>query len=476
MFIMNIKDLIGEATEYDKKLALEEKKPKSWCKSVSAFANTFGGALIFGISNDEQIVGLEDPKGDAEKISEAIKTRLDPIPEFKLRFHKTEDGKILVILDVYKGDETPYYYSGDGVLEAYVRVGNESVKVTATELKRLVLRGKNTSYDSQNSTYKVEDYAFSKIKERYKKWTGNSFDDKDLISFGLVNEQGDLTNAGALLADESPIRCSRLFCTRWNGLNKSGGAVDALDDAEYSGSVISLIENGEAFIKRNCKMKWRKTANSREEMPEYVERSYHEALVNALAHRDYLVNGSEVHIDIYDDRMEIYSPGGMPDGSMIQDRDPLTVPSTRRNPVLADVFNRLGYMERKGSGFGKIISGYEFQINYNEGKRPSFRSDRYQFTVVMPNLNYDVPQDFEGNETMSESMSESMSKSMSELERTRMQIILHYLDTNKEINSSIAAKLLEVEIKTASRLLLKAEKLDILKSSGKTKNKVYFRE
>ena len=91
--------------------------------------------------------------------------------------------------------------------------------------------------------------------------------------------------------------------------------------------------------------------------------------------------------------MEIYSPGGMPDGSMIQDRDPLTVPSTRRNPVLADVFNRLGYMERKGSGFGKIISGYEFQINYNEKKRPSFRSDRYQFTVVMPNLNYDVPQD-----------------------------------------------------------------------------------
>ena len=473
---MNIKDLIGEATEYDKKLVLEEKKPKSWCKSVSAFANTFGGALIFGISNEGMVVGLENPEGDAEKISEVIKTRLDPMPEFKLRFYQTEDGKVLIILDVYKGDEIPYYYSGDGVLEAYVRVGNESVKATATELKRLVLRGKNTSYDSQNSTYKAEDYAFSKLKERYKKWTGNSFDDKDLISFGLVNEQGNLTNAGALLADESPIRCSRLFCTRWNGLNKSGGAVDALDDAEYSGSVISLIENGEAFIKRNCKMKWRKTANSREEMPEYVERSYHEALINALAHRDYLVNGSEVHIDIYDDRMEIYSPGGMPDGSMIQDRDPLMVPSTRRNPVLADVFNRLGYMERKGSGFGKIISGYEFQINYDESKRPSFRSDRYQFTVVMPNLNYDVSHDFEENETMSESMFESMSESMSKLERTRMQIILHYLDTNKEINSSIAAKLLKVEIKTASRLLLKAEKLDILNSYGKTKNKVYFRE
>ena len=221
---MNIRDLIGEATEYDKKLVLEEKKPKSWCKSVSAFANTFGGKLIFGISDEGQIVGLDDPEGDAEKISEAVKSRLDPIPEFKLRFHKADGEKVLVILEVHKGDETPYYYSGDGVLEAF---------------------------------------AFSKLKERYKKWTGNSFDDKDLISFGLLNEQGELTNAGALFADESPILCSRLFCTRWNGLNKSGGAVDALDDAEYSGSVVSLIENGGAFIKRNCKTKWRKTANIR---------------------------------------------------------------------------------------------------------------------------------------------------------------------------------------------------------------------
>ena len=190
---------------------------------------------------------------------------MDPIPEFRLRFEQVEDGKVLIILDIFKGEETPYYYSGDGVLEAYVRVGNESVKATSTELKRQVLRGRNTSYDSQISTYKVEDFAFSKLRERYKKWTGNSFDEKDLISFGLANEQGYLTNAGALVADESPIRWSRLFCTRWNGLNKSGGTIDAFDDAEYSGSVLSLIDNGEAFIKRNAKLMWRKTANSREE-------------------------------------------------------------------------------------------------------------------------------------------------------------------------------------------------------------------
>ena len=376
MDILEIKNIIGETTEYDKKLKLEVKKPKSWCKSISAFANTLGGFLIFGISDDNQIVGLETPDKDAELISEIIKTRLNPIPEFKISFH-TEDGNVVLIVQVFKGEETPYYYSGDGLLEAYVRIGNESVKASPIELKRLVLRGRNTTFDSQNSMYKVEDYAFSKLRERYKKWTGNSFDEKDLVSFGLATEQGYLTNAGALIADESPIRYSRIFCTRWNGLNKSGGTFDALDDAEYEGSVISLIDNGEAFIKRNAKMMWKKTANSREEMPEYVERSYHEALVNAIAHRDYLINGSEVHIDIYDDRLEIYSPGGMPDGSNIQERNPVTVPSTRRNPVLADVFNRLGYMERKGSGFAKILDNYAFQVNYTDEKKPYFRSDRY---------------------------------------------------------------------------------------------------
>ena len=130
---MDMENLIGETTEYDKKAALEVKKPKSWCKSVSAFANTLGGALIFGMADDGQIVGLTEPDSDAEKISELIKTRMEPIPEFRLRFHKTDDGKVLLILDVFKGEETPYYYSGDGTLEAFVRIGNESVRASATE-------------------------------------------------------------------------------------------------------------------------------------------------------------------------------------------------------------------------------------------------------------------------------------------------------------------------------------------------------
>lgn len=385
---MNLRDIIGETTDYDKKLALEAKKPKSWCKSVSAFANGVGGTLIFGVTNDNEVRGLLDAEKDAEIISEQIKTCLDPIPEFHLSFYITEDDKTLILLNIRQGEETPYYYLADGVMEAYVRLGNESVKADATELKRLVLRGKNSSYDALATNYSVSDYAFSKLRERYKAWTGESLDDKELVSFGLVDDKGKLTNAGALLADDSPIRWSRIFCTRWNGLDKGGGIMDALDDAEYSGSLISLLNEGTAFIKRNMKTMWRKTADSRIDMPEYCERSYFEALVNALVHRDYLVNGSEVHIDMFDDRMVIYSPGGMPDGTLIQERVIDAIPSTRRNPVLADVFQRLGYMERKGSGLTKIINAYKNANNYDESKAPQFISSRVEFTVILKNLNY----------------------------------------------------------------------------------------
>ena len=151
-----------------------------------------------------------------------------------------------------------------------------------------------------------------------------------------------------------------------------------------------LLNEGVGFVKRNMKTMWKKTANSRIEMPEYCERSVFEALVNALIHRDYTILGSEVHIDIYDDRLTIYSPGGMADGTRVQERDISNISSTRRNPVLADIFGRLGYMERQGSGFKKITEAYYAAHNYRAELEPKFYSDSVSFQVTLYNLNYNV--------------------------------------------------------------------------------------
>lgn len=341
--------LIGEATAYDKKQQLEVKRPKSWLKSVSAFANGEGGTLVFGISDDDQVVGLADAEGDAERISEEIKTKLDPIPAVNLEF-KEVDGKKLVLLHVHKGQETPYYYIGDKQRLAFVRVGNESVVADRLQLKSLVMRGADRSFDAIPSPYKFEDMSFSKLKSVHFKRLNQSFDDRDFVSWGIVDNDGKLTNAGALLADDSPIRHSRIFCTRWNGLDMTSGLGEALDDAELEGSVISQLQDAVAFVRNNSHRRWWKEAEYREELPDYPERAVTEVICNAIIHRDYMELGSEIHIDMYDDRMEVYSPGGMFDGRLIQQLNPLTVPSKRRNPLLADFFHRLKLMERRGSG------------------------------------------------------------------------------------------------------------------------------
>ena len=83
-----------------------------------------------------EVIGIEDYKEVSEEISLLIKTHLDPVPLFKLDFYKHEDEKVLIVLQIFKGDDTPYFYKDSGVLEAYTRIGNESVKASSIELKR----------------------------------------------------------------------------------------------------------------------------------------------------------------------------------------------------------------------------------------------------------------------------------------------------------------------------------------------------
>ena len=445
---MKLEQLIGEATEYDKKVMLEVKKSKSWLKSVSAFANGVGGVLIFGIADDDSVVGISDVKKTMEVISEQIKIKMDPTPEVILKAHRM-DGKEIVTLEVCRGEETPYYYVGEGNYTAYVRIGNESVMATATDLKRLVLRGKNRTYDSLVTDYNFDDYSFSKLKAAYYKKTKKSMEMKDFESFGIVDKNEMLTNAGALFADESPVYCSRLFCTRWNGIDKASGIIDALDDEEYTGSLILLLEEGMNFARRNSKKMWKKESDRRVEYPEYPERSIFEGLVNGLVHRDYLDMGSEVHIDIFDDRLEIYSPGGMYDGTLIQDRDIDNVPSKRRNPVVADIFSRLDYMERRGSGFKKIMQAYEVEPNYTEDKKPVFYSNATEFRVILKNLNFTDEVLNEKNEVLDEVLDEVLNSGRTETEIKVIKAIL----VSPRIKQKELAEQIGISVSTIQRTI-----------------------
>lgn len=306
------------------------------------------------MQNDGTVVGLDNPQSVADFISEKVNAHLDPLPEWSLIPHEIE-GKAVIEAAVKEGNQTPYYLNLDGTRKAYIRSGNESVPTEPYQLVNLILKGTNTTWEP-----------------------------KLLESFGLVTADGFLTNAGLLFSDDCDVFQSRVFCTKWNGLEKD----DAINDSEYRGNLLYLLQMATSFVKANTAKRWYKLPSYRLNFPEYAERAIEETCINHLIHRDMAVKGSEVHIDIYDDRIEFYSPGGMLDGTRIQDQDYRKVASKRCSPILAEVFSQLDYMEKRGSGLKKIVSRTESLAAYTKDKTPYFRSDSSSFFTIIPNVNY----------------------------------------------------------------------------------------
>jgi ATP-dependent DNA helicase RecG len=229
----------------------------------------------------------------------------------------------------------------------------------------------------------------------YKKITKKAMTMKEYVSFGMCHPDGTLTYAGLLFADDSPLLQCRIFCTHWNGLTKGSVGDDAIDAEEFQGDIISLLKNSHNFVRLNSKVRWKKMSDHRINKPDYADRAVFEALTNALMHRDYSIIGSEVHVDMYDDRIDIFSPGGMYDGSLIQELDIEKVPSIRRNPIVADIFNRLEFSERQGSGLRKIREETSHLHGYMDDLAPEFLSTPSAFHVILKNMNFNLVGDLE---------------------------------------------------------------------------------
>ena len=454
---MELEKLISECTAYDFKLMLEEKKPKSWLKSVSAFANGLGGSLFFGIDNDGIVKGLDDVQYVCESISCKIRDYMDPLPDVEM-IPQEINGHEILQLKVCAGSYTPYYYVGDGQRVAFIRIGDESLPATAEQMVRLVLKGSNKTYDSLHTDYKAEDYAFTILANTFKTRTSQEWNKKYLLSFGLVTNSGNLTNAGALFADDCPMWQSRLYCTRWDGKAKG----DAINDAEFTGNVLMLLREAMNFVKSNTKKGWEKLPNGRKNKPEYAERAVLEAMVNHFIHRDYTVMGGELHLDIYEDRLTITSPGGMYNGMLIQDLDIADVSSERRNPILANVMAQLDYMEKRGSGLTRICNETQALDGYKDELKPVFKSTPTQFqTIIFASSDKQNVGDFVGD--------------MSETKLTeRQQIILNLIRELPTISAKQMSETLSVTTRTIERDLSMMKKNGVLKREGKDNDGVWI--
>ena len=258
------------------------------------------------------------------------------------------------------------------------------MECNSQQLLSLVLKGTHMTWDSLPTQVEANKHSFVILANTFHEQTHQEWNDKYLESFGLVTPDRKLTNAGLLFVDNCSLFQSRIFCTRWNGLYKD----NAISSIEHRANLVLLLKYGMDFIKNYTMSGWVKMPNYRLNLPDYSDRAIFEGLVNHLIHRDYTIMGGEVHIDIYDDRIELVSPGAMLDGTQIQDRDIYKVPSMRRNPVIADVFTQLDYMEKRGSGLRKMRELTEKLPNFLLGKEPQYQTEATSFFTTFYNLNW----------------------------------------------------------------------------------------
>lgn len=441
--------LISEYSDCDFKESLEENKPKSWLKSVSAFANGIGGKIFFGITNDRALKNIVEPQRTIEKITDLIDKHIAPKPSYRLTPYE-ENGNVFIELRIEPGVSTPYYYHHESTYTAFIRSGSSSIEAPDYRLNELILKGAGKTYDGIVTGYRKDEFAFSVLERDFLEKTGTPFTGQDYVSFGLVTKDGFLTNAGVLFADTNPYRHSRIFCTRWNGFDKTNEG-EAGDDREFDGSLIRQLRAALDFFKANTKNPWHKEAEGTVYNPDYDEEAILEALVNGIIHRNYNNLGAEVCLNIYEDRIEITSPGVMVSGDPIPKYVDYTFESMRRNPNIADLFWRMGYMNRRGSGLAKITNrtaslfgGRKDHVSYQI--RNSF------FVVTIDNANY-------------KSMT---ADSLNDRQRKILGILRSGRQTISALSVTIGA-----DRKTVRADLEKMEGMRLVESFGTTKDKYW---
>lgn len=441
----------------DEKYNLELKEqvnfeePKKYLKAVSSFANGYDiGYVIFGVEDGtKKIIGIKDIKKSYEEVANRIKTRIDPniIPTIDI---VNIQGKDIIVVKVIPGQYTPYYYVNKGTRTAYIRKGDQDCEVNSTELNEMILRGKNMGWDEQISNCVYNDFTFESLKKYFKNVKGYDIDKESLISFNLLKDD-KLTNAALLLSDQNPVVGSFIACTRWNGLEK----ISAKDDIEYYGSILEQIDNSMEFIKKHMSNGWVKEGGklARREIPEYDLDALREALINAEAHRQYLMRGTNIELGFYNDRIEIISCGGLESRRKLEDflKKPT---STRRNQLVCDIFSRLDFMERRGSGIAKMFQAYN-----EDEKKPKIEVFDDIFCVTFYSRLY---------------LDETSEKHPKNIRKNPKDLILEYIKENEKTSKKYIIQDLELTEGQVKHALKSLKEQDKIESIGKGKKTYYI--
>ena len=375
-----------------RKIEFKETITNTFLKTVSAFSNYDGGVIFFGVDDNGNIKGLSDVKQSCLDIENKINDSISPQPNYTLEIQNNEQT---IKLTIKSGVQKPYLYKS----KAYKRNDTATIEVDILEFSRLILEGKNIRFEELPC--KEQEVSFEVLHRKLKECIQiETFNQDTLKTLNLYDNVNGYNNAAGLLADKNHF--------------------PGIDIVKF-GENISIIQKRATFENMSVLDAYEKSidvfrdyyqyeviqGSDRKKMEKIPEAAFREAIANALIHRAWDVE-SQIRVLMFDDRIEIISPGGLPSG--ITEKEYVSGKiSVLRNRNLANVFYRLGFVEIFGTGIARIKQLYEEGL-----KKPDFEISENTIKIMLPIFEKDLSLT-EDERRIYKILSRTMLKSISEI-------------------------------------------------------------
>lgn len=424
-------------------------------KEIIAFANCDGGKLYIGVRDDGTVIGLDNADSVSLQISNMVRDAIKPDITMFLHYETiVENGKNVVVVDIQRGTDRPYYLTKKGMRPegVYVRQGYSSVPATDTAIRRMIKETDGDRFEAMRCLN--QDLTFEATKKEFE-LRKTDFGPQQMRTLKLIDQDGLYSNLALLLSDQ---------CVHTIKVAVFQGTDQTIfkDRREFTGSLMQQMNEVYDFI--DFRNQTRATIEKlyRVDVRDYPEVAVREALLNLLVHRDYSFSAS-AFISIYEDRIEFVSIGGLMPGIDLE--DVMVGISVCRNQDLANVFYRLHLIEAYGTGMGKIMKAYEsMQV------KPVIETTKNAFKIILPNINAKYETENATVKTKSGTpVTVHTEKELSDEEEK----ILEYARKHGAITRNDVIGLLEVSASTAARVIRKMVKTNLLEQKGKARNTHY---
>ena len=397
---MKIENIVEQAyletKEIEFKVTIEEGKNDkgklkeiNWLKTICAFSNTEGGVIYIGVDDETHDVRAFTHK-EADKliqmIHRQIRNRITPLISYDIStitIPAKEQPRYVICVVVEKSSALPVALHEEGLLGIYVRSYGRTDIASSEQIRNLVLMSENVPYDSMFTDAIFTKEWFSEFLNTAES-AGNRVTEKELILKKVISDKKKLSKGALLFTDDCEDLITKVVATHWPGINKGDSIV--INSQVFTGNLISVIRNSVDFVSAHSANGFVKQSNGRSDYIAYPPRSVLEGIVNAVAHRNYYIDGTQIAINIYKDRLEITSPGSLLGVQRLyKEKSISSIIPRRRNEIICSMLELCKLLEGKGTGFDKIEEDYAvFEDRY----RPFVSCDAHAFTLTLPDVTY----------------------------------------------------------------------------------------